>query len=159
MATQTREQGRYLGGRPPYGYRLADAGPHPNKAHAAWGRRAHRLEPDPDTAPVVAWMFAQRLAGHSAARITRALNDAGIPANLYIREDQILPRLAALAILQSEGSRSPRDRKLASAQVTAPAQAAELIDRLRAADVTLIYDPATRALRTDTKDAPAVTVG
>jgi site-specific DNA recombinase len=28
MATQTREQGRYLGGRPPYGYRLGDAGPH-----------------------------------------------------------------------------------------------------------------------------------
>ena len=79
MAAQTREQGRYLGGRPPYGYRLADAGPHPNKAHAAWGRRAHRLEPDPDTAPVVRWMFSQRLAGHSVARITRALNDAGIP--------------------------------------------------------------------------------
>ena len=46
MATQTREQGRYLGGRPPYGYRLADAGPYPNKAYAAsrppllavWGR-------------------------------------------------------------------------------------------------------------------------
>ena len=79
MAAQTREQGRYLGGRPPYGYRLADAGPHPNKAHAAWGRRAHKLEPDPATAPVVSWMFAQRLAGHSAARITRALNDAGVP--------------------------------------------------------------------------------
>ena len=79
MATQTREQGRYLGGRPPYGYRLADAGPHPNKAQAAWGRRAHRLEPDPATAPVVARMFAQRLSGRSAARITRALNDAGIP--------------------------------------------------------------------------------
>jgi site-specific DNA recombinase len=79
MATQTREQGRYLGGSPPYGYRLGDAGPHPNKAHAAWGRRAHRLEPDPETAHVVRWMFAQRLAGHSAARITRALNDAGVP--------------------------------------------------------------------------------
>jgi site-specific DNA recombinase len=79
MAAQTREQGRYLGGRPPYGYRLGDAGPHPNKAHAAWGRRAHRLESDPATAPVVTWMFAQRLAGHSAARITRALNDAGVP--------------------------------------------------------------------------------
>jgi site-specific DNA recombinase len=78
MAAQTREQGRYLGGRPPYGYRLADAGPHPNKAHAAWGRRAHRLEPDPVTAPMVRWMFAQRLAGRSVARITRALNDAGI---------------------------------------------------------------------------------
>src|SRR6266542_491136 len=68
MAAQARDQGRYLGGRPPYGYRLADAGTHPNKAHAAWGRRAHRLEPDPQTAPVVSWMFAQRLAGHSVAR-------------------------------------------------------------------------------------------
>ena len=37
MAAQTREQGRYLGGRPPYGYRLAGAGPHPNQAHAVWG--------------------------------------------------------------------------------------------------------------------------
>ena len=79
MAAQAREQGRYLGGRPPYGYRLADAGPHPNREHAAWGRRAHRLEPDPQTAPVVQWIFAQRLAGHSLARITRALNEAGHP--------------------------------------------------------------------------------
>jgi site-specific DNA recombinase len=78
MAEQTR-QGRYLGGRPPYGYRLADAGPHPNRAHAAWGRRAHRLEPDPQAAHVVTWMFAQRLAGHSVARIARALNDAEVP--------------------------------------------------------------------------------
>jgi site-specific DNA recombinase len=79
MATQTRDQGRYLGGRPPYGYRLGDAGPHPNKAHASWGRRAHRLEPDPETAHVVRWIFAQRLAGHSTARIARALNEAGVP--------------------------------------------------------------------------------
>jgi DNA invertase Pin-like site-specific DNA recombinase len=79
MAVQAREQGRYLGGRPPYGYRLTDAGPHPNKAHAAWGRRARRLEPDPDTGHVVRWMFAQRLAGHSMAWIARALNDSGIP--------------------------------------------------------------------------------
>ena len=79
MAVQAREQGRYLGGRPPHGYRLGDAGPHPNKAHAAWGRRAHRLEPDPETAHVVQWIFAQRLTGHSVARIARALNDAGVP--------------------------------------------------------------------------------
>jgi hypothetical protein len=44
MATQIREQGRYLSCRPPYAYRYADAGPQPNKAHAAWGRRAHRLK-------------------------------------------------------------------------------------------------------------------
>ena len=79
MAVQVREQGRFLGGRPPYGYRLGDAGPHPNKAHAAWGRRAHRLEPAPERAHVVRWIFAQRLAGHSVARIARALNEAGVP--------------------------------------------------------------------------------
>jgi site-specific DNA recombinase len=79
MAVQTRDQGRYLGGRPRYGYLLGDAGPHPNKVHASWGRRAHRLEPDPETAHVVRWIFAQRLKGHSVARIARALNDTGVP--------------------------------------------------------------------------------
>jgi len=43
----------------------------------AGGRTASK--PDPGTAHLVAWMFVQRLAGHSAARIARALNDAGIP--------------------------------------------------------------------------------
>jgi site-specific DNA recombinase len=303
MATQTREQGRYLGGRPPYGYRLADAGPHPNKMHAAWGRRAHRLEPAPATAPIVRWMFAQRLAGHSVARITRALNDAGVPCpsaadpernphragtawtlrtvaailanprytgrqvwnrqrtdfdlvdpantglghqqvqrwnlpegwvisrhpahpalvseadfiaaqdataprgpagpatrryllagllacgqcgrrlesawsngkpayrcrhghtsaarpepgrpkNTYIREDQILPHLAALAILLSgDGQALPAG----AMQVTAPGEAAGLIDQLRTAGITFTYDPDTRTIRTS--DSVAVTVG
>ncbi|MFL6052497.1 MAG: recombinase family protein [Actinoallomurus sp.] len=44
-----------------------------------WWRRAHRLEPAPETAPIVKWIFAQRLARHSVARIARALNDAGVP--------------------------------------------------------------------------------
>jgi len=43
---------------PPYGYRLADAGPHPNPGMAAEGRRLHRLEPDPLTAPIVDRIFA-----------------------------------------------------------------------------------------------------
>jgi site-specific DNA recombinase len=308
MATQTREQGRYLGGGPPYGYRLADAGPHPNKAHAAWGRRAHRLEPGPETAPVVTWMFAQRLAGHNIARITRALNDAGIPCpsatdpkrnphrsgaawtlrtvaailanprytgrqvwnrqrtdhdlvdpantglghrqvqrwnlpagwvistrpahpalvseadfiaaqdasaprgpagpatrryllagllrcgvcgrrlesawsngrpayrcrhgytsatrpdptrpkNLYIREDAIPPRLAALAILHAGGASPPADSKRGRAAITPPAQAADLIDHLRATGVSLIYDPATKVLRTDTNGTIPISAG
>jgi site-specific DNA recombinase len=80
MRVQAREQGRHLGGRPPYGYRLVDAGPHPNRAHARWGRRLHRLDPDPVTAPNVRWIFAQRLAGDSTAGIARALNYLGVPS-------------------------------------------------------------------------------
>jgi site-specific DNA recombinase len=79
MATQTLEQGRYLGGRPPFGYRLADAGPHPNKAHAACGRRAHRLEPDPATAPVVAGCSPSGWPGTAPRGSPGALNDTGIP--------------------------------------------------------------------------------
>jgi site-specific DNA recombinase len=79
MHNQATQQGRHLGGRPPYGYQLVDAGPHPNSADARWGRRLQRLAPDSRTAPHVAWMFRQRLAGHSVASIARHLNERGIP--------------------------------------------------------------------------------
>ncbi|MFF1613438.1 recombinase family protein [Amycolatopsis sp. NPDC058278] len=79
MHNQATQQDRYLGGRPPYGYRLVDAGPHPNPADARWGRRLQRLAPDSHTAPQVAWMFRQRLAGHSVASIARHLNERGVP--------------------------------------------------------------------------------
>lgn len=69
-----------LGGRPPYGYRLVDAGPHPNVQHARWGRRLHRLDPDPETASHVRWIFVQRLAGASMAGIARELNQRGVPS-------------------------------------------------------------------------------
>ncbi|HZM84376.1 MAG TPA: recombinase family protein [Candidatus Limnocylindrales bacterium] len=64
----------------PYGYRLADVGPHFNRAHAAWGRRLHRLEPNPQTAPWARWIFARRLEGHSIAGIARMLNETGMPS-------------------------------------------------------------------------------
>ena len=87
MTAQVREQGRNLGGRPPYGYRLVDDGPHPNAMHAAWGRRRHRLEIDPVTAPHVRWMFAQRLTATSTAGIARTLNYRGVPSpGTYDRE-------------------------------------------------------------------------
>jgi site-specific DNA recombinase len=50
MHNQATQQGRNLGGGPPYGYQLVDAGPHPNPA-------------DSRTTPHVAWTFQQRLAG------------------------------------------------------------------------------------------------
>ncbi|MDA3625653.1 recombinase family protein [Saccharopolyspora sp. WRP15-2] len=79
MGGQTRLEGRFLGGRPPFGYRLADAGPHPNVTHAQWGRRVHVLEPDPETAPWVRWLFAERARGRSVASLARELNDRGVP--------------------------------------------------------------------------------
>ncbi len=285
-----------------------DAGPHPNKAHAAWGRRAHRLEPDPVTAPVVRWMFGQRLAGHGAARITRALNDAGIPCpsaadparnphrsgtgwtlrtvaailanprytgrqvwnrqrtdfdladpanatlghkqvqrwnlpegwviskhpahvalvseadfiaaqdtaaprgpagpaarryllagrlacgrcgrrlesgwsngrpayrcrhgytsatrpepgrpgNTYVREDQILPYLAAIAILLAGPAGIPGRGNLSPARVTGPADTAALIDQLRTGGVVLTYNAGDKTLRAGDQDAPSVTIG
>ena len=79
MTALVRDQGRYVGGRPAYGYRLAAAGPHPNRQHAKWGRALLVFEPDPGTAPVVKWIFEMRLGEYSLARIVRALNEAGIP--------------------------------------------------------------------------------
>ena len=78
MTAQIRDQGRTLGGRPPYGYRLVDAGPHPNRMQAAWGRRRHRLDVDPVTAPHVRWIFDRRLEGMSTAAIARSLNERGV---------------------------------------------------------------------------------
>jgi len=63
MAAQASTEGRFLGGRPPYGYRLADLGPHPNPGKAATGHRLHGLEPNPATAPVIARIFDEYLGG------------------------------------------------------------------------------------------------
>ncbi len=49
------------------GYRLTDAGPHPNPAKAAEGKRLRRLEPDPDTAPVVQRIYAEYIAGRGSS--------------------------------------------------------------------------------------------
>jgi hypothetical protein len=75
-----------------------------------------------------------------------------------VREDQILPHLAALAILLAGpagksgcGNRSP-------AQLTGPADTATLIHQLRAGGVVLTYDPGSQILRAGDK-ALSVTVG
>ena len=78
MSAQAATQGRFLGGRPPYGYRLADAGPHPNPDKAGDGRRLHRLEPDPETAPVVQRIFDEYLAGRGCYSIAERLTADGI---------------------------------------------------------------------------------
>src|SRR5947209_3029477 len=78
MSAQAAMQGRFLGGRPPYGYRLADVGPHPNPAKAGDGKRLHRLEPDPVTAPVVVRIFNEYLVGAGCYAIAERLTAEGI---------------------------------------------------------------------------------
>lgn len=74
------QAGRWLGGRPPYGYRLADAGPHPNPEKAASGARPHRLEPDPESSAVVQRIFAMYLAGAGFKAIASTLTAEGVPS-------------------------------------------------------------------------------
>jgi hypothetical protein len=81
----------------------------------------------------------------------------GWAKNTYVREDQILPHLAAIAILLRGSGRAPSRSVRNVAQVTTPAQAADLIDSLRTAGVILTYDQDQRTLRY--QDHVAVTIG
>jgi hypothetical protein len=80
MGAQAKDEGRFLGGRPPYGYLIADAGPHPNPAKAADGKRLHKLDIDPEAMPVVVRIFAEFLAGHGFYGIAEGLTREGIPS-------------------------------------------------------------------------------
>ncbi len=71
--------------------------------------------------------------------------------NTYVTEDQILPHLASLAILLADGGTADDP---GAAHVTAPADAANLIDQLRGCGASSPNDPDTRTIR-----AAAVTTG
>ncbi len=79
MASQTRTEGRFLGGRPPYGYKIIDAGVHPNPGKAALGLRQHRLGVDPVTGPVVQGIFNDWVSGKGLHLIAEELTKNGIP--------------------------------------------------------------------------------
>ena len=75
--------------------------------------------------------------------------------NTYVREEQILPHLATVAILLGGGQTACNG----SAQVIVPAEAADLIDQLRASRTVLTYDPDTHTLRSGDSGMIAVTAG
>ena len=79
MAAQAHLEGRFLGGRPPYGYKLIDAGPHPNPAKAVDGKRLHALEIDDSAAGVVERIYGLFLNGHGLLAIAEHLTRHGIP--------------------------------------------------------------------------------
>lgn len=73
--------GRWLGGRPPYGYTLDELGPHPNPEKAAAGVHLHCLVPDPVTAPIVDRIFRLYAEdGFGFKAIARQLTDEGVPS-------------------------------------------------------------------------------
>jgi site-specific DNA recombinase len=81
--------------------------------------------------------------------------DSARPRNTYVREDQILPHLAALAILLAGPAPKPaRSSRGGRAQLTRPAGTAVLIDQLNANGTVLTYHPDDRTLRADGLDAP-----
>ncbi len=80
MSAQAKDEGRFLGGRPPYGYLIADAGPHPNPAKAADGKRLHKLVLDPEAAPVGRRIFAEFTVGHGFYAIAEGLTRDDIPS-------------------------------------------------------------------------------
>jgi site-specific DNA recombinase len=90
---------------------------------------------------------------HGHASATRP--DPGRSRNTYVREDQILPHLAAIAILL-HGSQAAGN---CCTQVTVPAEAADLIDELRASGTVLTYDPDTHTIRAGEGGLIAVTAG
>jgi site-specific DNA recombinase len=71
-------EGRYLGGRPPYGYQLVRTGvAHPNPEKARQGIELTRLAVDPETSKVVQQIFAWRAEGLGFRAIASRLTDAG----------------------------------------------------------------------------------
>lgn len=77
---QQATTGRFLGGRPPYGFMLEDAGAHPNPGKAADGVRIRRLVADPNTASVVLRIFEEYVGGRGIYAIAERLTADGIPS-------------------------------------------------------------------------------
>jgi site-specific DNA recombinase len=93
--------------------------------------------------------------GHTSA----VSPDPGRPKTTYVREDQVLPHLAAIAILLAGPAGKPARGNRSLLRVTGPDGTAALIDQLRADGVVLIYDPDGRTLHAAADDAPSVTIG
>jgi len=92
-------------------------------------------------------------------RTTAIRPEPGRPGNTYVREDQILPHLAAISILLADSARTLDRGSRGVARLTGPDDTATLIDQLRAEGVVLTYDSGDRTLRLGSSDAPPVVIG
>lgn len=79
MAAQVLIDGRYQGGRAPYGYLVADGGPHPHPRKALEGHRLKVLVIDEFAAGTVRRIFDLYLQGWGRKAIAEQLNRDGVP--------------------------------------------------------------------------------
>lgn len=94
MDAQVINEGRYQGGRPPYGYVVVDAGSHPNPRKAAEGYRLRVLTLEEETAAIVRRIFAEYLDDKGDRAIAAGLNRDDIPCPSAHWRDQNKHRLA-----------------------------------------------------------------
>jgi hypothetical protein len=117
----------------------------------ACGRCGRRLES--------AWSNGSPAYRCRHGRTSAIRPEPGRPGNTYVREDQILPHLAAISILLADSARTPDRGSRGAVQLTGPDDTASLIDQLRAEGVILTYDSDDRTLRAGSSDAPPVVIG
>jgi hypothetical protein len=112
----------------------------------AYGRCGRRLE--------AAWSNGKPTyrCRHGYTSATRPA--PGRPPNAYVREDQNLPHLAAIAILLADPAGKPVRVNRSLAQLTGPDGTAALIDQLRADGTVRTYDPDGRTLRAAGHECP-----
>lgn len=79
MDAQVISEGRHEGGRAPYGYIVADGGPHPHPRKAAEGLQLRVLRIDDEAANVVCRIFDEYLHGFGDQAIAARLNRDHIP--------------------------------------------------------------------------------
>ncbi|RRO20001.1 recombinase family protein [Saccharopolyspora rhizosphaerae] len=94
MDAQVLNEGRHQGGRAPYGYKVVDAGPHPNPSRAADGYRLKVLAIDDEVVDVVRRIFSEYLGGRGDRAIANGLNRDGIACPSARRPEQNRHRLA-----------------------------------------------------------------
>ncbi|MFF2084066.1 recombinase family protein [Nocardia sp. NPDC058176] len=88
MDAQVLNEGRHMGGRPPYGYLVVDGPPHPNPNRAADNLKLRILSIDAAAAPVVQRIFRAYLDGRGDKAIAIELNREGIPCPSAHRPEQ-----------------------------------------------------------------------
>ncbi|WP_041368874.1 recombinase family protein [Nakamurella multipartita] len=79
MIDAVRQDGRFIGGAAPYGYRLVHDRQHHNPGKAIRGQRRAHLEPDRDQAPILQEIFHRILAGDGHTTLINHLTQRAAP--------------------------------------------------------------------------------